>query len=177
MTEIPETSAYFHAQWRRSNPLPYQADHTLPDGVTGQGHFVGAYLAWGVNHTGWWGEAIKFYLDGDDEWPTICGTGTEDYFGGVEFRVPAWPVRASSAGRTGAAAGDQAGRAYRSQQRFWHVSLAHPRPDPFQQDLRHDPGAGLAPLEGSRAICRCRMTSPGPRFWYQTEAHAARVPC
>jgi len=37
----------------------------------------------GVNNTGWWGEGeIKFYIDGDDEFPTICGTGTENYFCG-----------------------------------------------------------------------------------------------
>lgn len=31
----------------------------------------------------WWGEGeVKFYIDGDEEYPTICGTGTEDYFGG-----------------------------------------------------------------------------------------------
>jgi len=44
---------------------------------------VGTYMAWGVNNRGWWGEGgIKFYLDADDRWPTICGTGTEDYFCG-----------------------------------------------------------------------------------------------
>jgi hypothetical protein len=75
LTEVPEDRAYFHAQWRRSNPLPYQTVHTLLEGVRGQGHFVGAYLAWGVNNTGWWGEGeIKFYMDGDGDWPTICGT-------------------------------------------------------------------------------------------------------
>ena len=36
-----------------------------------------------MNNNGWWGEGeIKFYLDGDEEFPTICGTGTEDYFCG-----------------------------------------------------------------------------------------------
>jgi hypothetical protein len=45
---------------------------------------VGTYIAWGVNNNGWWGEGeIKFYIDGDDQFPTICGTGTEDYFGGA----------------------------------------------------------------------------------------------
>lgn len=58
--------------------------HTLLDGVTGQGHYVGTYIAWGANNTGWWGEGeVKFFVDGDDELPTICGTGTEDYFGGA----------------------------------------------------------------------------------------------
>ena len=51
---------------------------------TGRGHYVGTYMAWGVNNAGWWGEGeIKFFMDGDDEFPTICGTGTEDYFCGA----------------------------------------------------------------------------------------------
>ena len=57
--------------------------YTILDGVQGKGHYVGTYMAWGVNNTGWWGEGeIKFYMDGDGEFPTICGTGTEDYFCG-----------------------------------------------------------------------------------------------
>jgi hypothetical protein len=81
---------YLHAQWRRSRPLPAQVPHTILDGVEGSGHYVGTYLAWGVNSTGWWGEGeIKFFLDDDVDYPTICGTGTEDYFGGAwNFDVP-----------------------------------------------------------------------------------------
>ncbi len=83
LTEVPETAAYFHAQFRRTNPLPYKEVYTLADGIAGQGHFVGTYMAWGVNNSGWWGEGeIKFYIDDDGEYPTICGTGTEDYFCG-----------------------------------------------------------------------------------------------
>jgi len=83
LTEIPENSAYFHAQFRRVNPLPYKEVYTILDNVKGNGQYVGTYLFWGVNNTGWWGEGeIKFYLDGDEEFPTICGTGTEDYFCG-----------------------------------------------------------------------------------------------
>ncbi|MEW5815761.1 MAG: glycoside hydrolase family 172 protein [Spirochaetota bacterium] len=83
LTEVPENAAYFHAQFRRVNPLPYKQVYTILDGVEGQGQYAGTYLAWGVNNTGWWGEGeIKFYLDDDKEFPTICGTGTEDYFCG-----------------------------------------------------------------------------------------------
>ena len=83
LTEVPEDAAYFHAQFRRVNPLPYKEVYTILDGVQGQGHYVGTYMAWGVNNSGWWGEGeIKFFLDGDGEFPTICGTGTEDYFCG-----------------------------------------------------------------------------------------------
>ena len=83
LQNIPENSAYFHAQFRRVNPLPYKEVYTLVDAVEGQGHYVGTYMAIGVNHNGWWGEGeIKFYIDGDTDFPTICGTGTEDYFCG-----------------------------------------------------------------------------------------------
>ena len=59
----------------------YQTEHVILDDVRGRGHYVGTYLAWGSNSSGWWGEGeVKFYLDGDDEWPTIASTGTEDYF-------------------------------------------------------------------------------------------------
>jgi len=84
LTEIAEDEAYFHAQFRRINPLPYKEDYVILDGVEGRGHFVGTYMAWQQNSSGWWGEGeIKFFMDGDTEFPTICGTGTEDYFGGA----------------------------------------------------------------------------------------------
>lgn len=83
LTDIPDDRAYFHAQFRRVIPLAYKDVYIILDGVNGPGHYVGTYMAWGVNNNGWWGEGeIKFYLDGDDEFPTICGTGTEDYFCG-----------------------------------------------------------------------------------------------
>jgi hypothetical protein len=88
-TDVPDDVAYFHAQFRRTNPLPYKEVYTLLDGVRGRGQYVGTYMAWGVNNNGWWGEGeIKFYMDGDEEYPTICGTGTEDYFcGSYNFDV------------------------------------------------------------------------------------------
>ena len=82
--EIPEDSAYFHAQWRRSMTTRELPEHTVLDGVKGKGQYVGTYLAWTQFSDGWWGEGeVKFYIDGDQEYPTICGTGTEDYFGGA----------------------------------------------------------------------------------------------
>lgn len=99
LNDVEDDAAYFHAQFRRTNPLPYGKVYTVLDGVKGKGHYAGTYMAWGVNNTGWWGEGeIKFYLDGDipagrsvdeaiaehggDCFPTICGTGAEDYFCG-----------------------------------------------------------------------------------------------
>jgi len=82
--ELPPESLYFHAQFRRTNPLPYQEPYTILDNIKGRGHYVGTYMHWGVKSNGWWGEGeIKFYIDGDSRFPTVCGTGTEDYFCGA----------------------------------------------------------------------------------------------
>jgi D-arabinan exo alpha-(1,3)/(1,5)-arabinofuranosidase (non-reducing end) len=82
LTSVPDDAGYFHAQFRRSNPVK-NGVCTLVDSIQGQGQYVGTYLAWGVHNNGWWGEGeIKFYMDGDTQFPTINGTGTEDYFCG-----------------------------------------------------------------------------------------------
>lgn len=84
LCDLPDDILYFHAQFRRTNPLPYMQDYTILDGVKGRGHYVGTQMLWGSNNKGWWGEGeIKFFLDGDTDYPTICGTGTEDYFCGA----------------------------------------------------------------------------------------------
>jgi hypothetical protein len=83
LTDVPATAAYFHAQFRRTNPVPYKEVYTIVDGIKGKGQYVGTYMAWQTNSSGWWGEGeIKFFMDGDRDFPTICGTGTEDYFCG-----------------------------------------------------------------------------------------------
>jgi hypothetical protein len=84
LTDVPQQAARFHAQWRRSLTTRSYPEHVILDGLRGQGHYVGTYLAWSQFSDGWWGEGeIKFFMDGDCEHPTICGTGTEDYFGGA----------------------------------------------------------------------------------------------
>ena len=65
LTEVEDGDAYFHAQFRRTNPLPFQEDYVILDGVKGRGQYVGTYLAWQQNSSGWWGEGeIKVFLDG-----------------------------------------------------------------------------------------------------------------
>jgi hypothetical protein len=176
LTEIPEDRAYLHAQWRRSNPLPYQTVHTLVEGVRGQGHYVGTYIAWGVNNSGWWGEGeIKFYLDGDDEWPTICGTGTEDYFGGAwNFEHPKGEYGSFSTPFLGMPQVIKPDGLYRSQQRFgmyrWHIM----DPIRFQEDLR----VTIQALGWRSALGEQRRYLPlqddiaSTAFWYQSEPHA-----
>lgn len=84
MEGLPKDLGYFHAQWRRSRITELKKDHVILDGVRGKGKYMGTFLALSSLERYWWGEGeVKFYLDGDREYPTICGTGTEDYFGGA----------------------------------------------------------------------------------------------
>ncbi len=168
LTDVPGDAAYFHAQFRRSNPLPYAVPHTILDGVRGAGQYVGTYLAWGSNSDGWWGEGeVKFYLDGD-EWPTICGTGTEDYFCG-SYNFEDKRIRQYREFCTPYAGLPQVLRpdgVYRSQQRFglyrWHI----PDPIRFASDLRVTVQA-LGWRSGERYL-PLRDDIASTAFWYQT---------
>jgi len=176
LTDVPDDRAYFHAQWRRSNPLPYMEMHTLLDGVRGQGHYVGTYIAWGVHNNGWWGEGeIKFYLDGDTDWPTICGTGTEDYFGGAwGFEQPEGQYGIYSTPFLGLPQVIKPDGLYQSQQRFgmyrWYIM----DPIRFQQDLRVTIQAlgWRSPLEGKPRYLPLQGDIASTAFWYQAEPHA-----
>ncbi len=169
LTDVPDELAYFHAQFRRSNPLPYKEDYTILDGVQGQGHFVGVYMAWGVNSNGWWGEGeIKFFMDGDKEWPTICGTGTEDYFCG-SYNFENKETKQYQEFTTPYAGLSQVIRpdgVYRSQTRFglyrWHIT----DPIRFQQDLRITIQA-LGWRSGGRYL-PLQDDISSVAFWYQT---------
>jgi hypothetical protein len=84
LRDLPEEAHYFHAAWNRSMPVTESHEHVILDKVQGAGQFVGLYMALRAVKNLWWGEGeVKFFLDGDQEAPTICGTGTEDYFGGA----------------------------------------------------------------------------------------------
>lgn len=175
-TDVPDDYAYLHAQFRRSHPLPYKAVHTLLDGVQGQGHYVGTYIAWQANSNGWWGEGeVKFYLDGDAEFPTICGTGTEDYFGGAwDFEYPLGEYGVFSTPFMGLHQVIKPDGLYVANQRFgmyrWHIM----DPIRFEHDLRVTiqalgwrSGRRYMPLQDDIA---------STVFWYQAEPHQPFAP-
>jgi len=88
LKKLPKEILYFHAQFNRVNPLPKKTVFEILDKKSGKGAYVGTYMCWASNSRGWWGEGeIKFFIDGDKKYPTICGTGTEDYFcGSYDFK-------------------------------------------------------------------------------------------
>lgn len=136
LEDVATDVGYLHAQWRRSAPVPFKEPHVVLERVAGPGHYVGTYLAWGARADGWWGEGeVKFYVDGDEEWPTICGTGTEDYVGGAwGFAAPDGEYATYTGPFLGFPQALGPDGAYRG--RFglyrWHV----PDPIRFEQDLR-----------------------------------------
>ena len=82
----PANMLYFHAHWRRENPTVIQKDYEILPKISGRGRFLGTNIGVIVNRreyfNTWWGEGeVKMYIDGDSEFPTIVGTGTEDYIG------------------------------------------------------------------------------------------------
>jgi hypothetical protein len=167
LTDVDDDVAYFHAQFRRTNPLPYEQPYTIVDDIRGAGHYVGTTLAWGVNNNGWWGEGeIKFYLDGDSDFPTICGTGTEDYFGGAYN----WDVNGQyvtySTPFMGMHQVIRPDGTYQSQQRFsmyrWHIMDAIR----FEQNLRVTIQA-LGWRDGGRYL-PLQDDIASVAYWYQT---------
>jgi len=175
LAPIPNDAAYFHAQFRRVNPVPFKKNYVLVDSIQGKGQYVGTYMAYGSNKDGWWGEGeIKFYIDGDTQFPTINGTGTEDYFcGSYDFdtrRTDSKGVESSeytefSGPYTGLAQVIRGDGHYHNAQRFglyrWHIT------DPIRfenslkvtiQDLGWHHNGTYMPLQDDIATTV---------FWYQ----------
>nr|MDD6335797.1 DUF2961 domain-containing protein [bacterium] len=172
--DMPKEIGYFHAQFRRQNPLAYKDVYTLLDGVQGKGQYVGTYMAWGVNNTGWWGEGeIKFYIDGDGDYPTICGTGTEDYFcGSYDFEnQKTHQYEEFTTPYAGLSQVIRPDGVYQSQQRFsmyrWHIT----DPIRFERDLKVTIQA-LGWRSGGRYL-PLQDDIASVVFWYQTLPQAA----
>jgi len=169
LTDVTKDAAYFHAQFRRVNPLPYKQDYTILDGVRGRGHYVGTYMTWGSNSPGWWGEGeIKFFMDGDTGFPTICGTGTEDYFcGSYGFnKFEGRGYQEFSSPYTGMPQVIES----ETQPRFglyrWHIM----DPVRFESDLKVTMQALGWQSEGRYLPLKDDLSSVA--FWYQAEPHA-----
>lgn len=170
LCDVPENVGYFHAQFRQMNPVPRKEVYTIVDGIKGQGQYVGTYVAWQANNQGWWGEGeLKFFMDGDTDYPTICGTGTEDYFGGAwGFEDPAGTYVTYTTPFLGFHQHAQSDGHTKQGRRFglyrWHVT------DPiiFQEDMKI---TMQALGDGSGYYLPLCDTIASVGYWYQTEPH------
>ena len=170
LTDVPEDAAYFHAQFRRPRPDRDKEAYTIIDDIKGKGQYVGTYMAWQVNNNGWWGEGeIKFFMDGDKKFPTIAGTGTEDYFcGSYNFDVGGQYTEYSTpyAGLHQVIRPDGS---YKANTRFglyrWHIT----DPVRFEKDLKitiQDLG-----WRSEGRYLRQESDIASVAYWYQTEPH------
>jgi len=179
---LPENAGYFHAQWRRQRLTERGKDYAILDSVEGRGQYIGTYIALTTLERYWWGEGeVKFYLDGDEEFPTICGTGLEDYFGG------AWSFASQQNGRTVENTYCTPFMGYpfyshhdRSVHNNYHDDIVPPMrgfyrwhlPDPirFEQDIRVTVQQ-IGVSHGGLFERQDDVASIG--YWYQQEPHAA----
>jgi hypothetical protein len=78
----PKDCGRLHVLFRRENPTKLKEDFALLPRRLGKGRFIGSIIGIRALEENWWGEGeIKIFKDGDREFPTICGTGSEDYVG------------------------------------------------------------------------------------------------
>lgn len=172
LTNVPSDAAYFHAQFRRSHPTK-GALFTLVDNIKGKGQYVGTFLALGVNNNGWWGEGeIKFFIDGDRQFPTVNGTGTEDYFcGSYNFEnQKTHQYQPFSTAYAGLHQVTRPDGLYNSQQRFgmyrWHIL----DPVRFDKELKVTI-QDLGWRSGGRFLQQ-QSDMSSVVYWYQAEPHA-----
>ncbi|MDX2429443.1 MAG: DUF2961 domain-containing protein [Bacteroides sp.] len=175
LTDVGEDAAYFHAQFRRPAPDSEKEAYTIVDGIKGKGQYVGTYLAWQVNNNGWWGEGeIKFFMDGDKEFPTICGTGAEDYFcGSYNFDVGG-QYKEFSTPYSGLHQVIRPDGSYKANTRFglyrWHIT----DPIRFEKDMRVTI-QDLGWRSGGRYL-KQGSDIASVAFWYQLEPHVTFPP-
>ncbi len=153
LKDLPPETPYFHAQYRQE--VPCQPGHNYPilDAV-GRGHYVGCNLSVLQRAMGWWGEGDDMiYVDGET-FPSLHGTGSEDYFSDAwGMREAEHPFYGCPLQEEDFQAGSKA-TVYR-----FHI----PDPIPFQKSIR-------VTIEHGHVNDRSDDYS-STAFWYQTEPH------
>jgi hypothetical protein len=151
--ELPETTPYFHAQYRQETPCVPGRNYVLLE-AKGKGHYVGCNLSVLQRAMGWWGEGDDMIFVDGEETPSLHGTGSEDYFS------DAWGMREDENPFYGCPLQEedfQAGSkatVYR-----FHI----PDPIPFTRSI-------LVSIEHGHANDRADDFS-STAYWYQVEPH------
>ncbi len=157
---VPDTAGSFHALWNRTEPSSEGTDHVVLDGATGEGHYVGTFLAWDQLSPWWLGDGqMQFFVDGDRDTPAVSESWSRDAPRGE----PSFPDPFTTA---------HLGIPLRRGQCKW--SMYRWRifdPVRFQKDLR----VTLRAPAGSPQIPGRRQSSDdvcSVAYWYQREPHA-----
>ena len=166
-----------HAAFRRENPTTPGADFEILPGRQGRGRYLGAVIGVRPSQPPWWGEGeIKVFLDGDTDFPTICGTGSEDY-AGLSFGLQPTPFAFHGCSWREREDSSDTGRIsmYR-----WHI------PDPilWRRDVRVTiqqigiaQGEGGATMDDYKARLRERADDwSACAFWYEAMPSAPLAP-
>lgn len=153
LKSLPADAATFHAQYRQETPCEPGKNYVILD-AEGRGHYVGCNLSVLQRAMGWWGEGDDMITIDGEPFPSLHGTGSEDYFS------DAWGMRESARPFYGCPLQEedfQAG-AKATVYRF-HV----PDPIPFKKSIR-------ATIEHGHANDRSDFYS-STAYWYQAEPH------
>ena len=125
---LPANTPYFHARYRQSLPAPADGKNYEFLNVKGRGHYVGTVLSVVQAEAGWFGEGDDlFYVDGE-KYPSIEGTGSEDYFN------DAWGLHVDDGPYYGVTVADGTGLGSRMTAYRWHLL----DPVPFTKSLRFE---------------------------------------
>ncbi|MGB2905533.1 MAG: glycoside hydrolase family 172 protein [Candidatus Aminicenantaceae bacterium] len=155
---LPELSPdvpYFHAQYRQEMPCTPGQNYVFLE-AEGQGHYVGCNLSILQRAMGWWGEGDDMiYVDGED-FPSLYGTGSEDYFS------DAWGMREGENLFYGCPLQEPDFKTGSKATVYRHHI---PDPIPFLESIR-------VTIEHGHANDRSDYFS-SVAYWYQTEPHAA----
>jgi hypothetical protein len=126
LPSLPAHTPYFHARYRQALPAPADGKPYEFLKVTGKGHYVGTVLSVVQAEAGWFGEGDDFFWVDGEKYPSIEGTGSEDYFN------DAWGLHVNDAPYYGVTVAEGTGLGSRMTAYRWHLV----DPVPFQKSLK-----------------------------------------
>ncbi|HEY1433936.1 MAG TPA: DUF2961 domain-containing protein, partial [Thermoanaerobaculia bacterium] len=125
---LPANTPYFHARYRQALPAPADGKPYEFLKVTGKGHYVGTVLSVVQAEAGWFGEGDDFFWVDGEKYPSIEGTGSEDYFN------DAWGLHVDDGPYYGVTVADGTGLGSRMTAYRWHLV----DPVPFSKSLKFE---------------------------------------
>ena len=153
LPELPPDTTTFHAQYRQEIPCQPGKNYLICE-TSGQGHYVGCNLSILQTAMGWWGEGDDMiYVDGE-EFPSLYGTGSEDYFS------DAWGMREDLNQFYGCPL-QESDFLIGSKATVYRFHI--PDPIPFKKSIR-------VTIEHGHANNRSDLYS-SVAYWYQSEPH------